>query len=192
MSHTAAYMTEVALIAQALDTPVVERMAHELHALRACDGRLFVAGLGGSAANASHAASDFRKLCGIQAISLSDNIAELTARANDEGFGSIYAEALEAHVPTRDDALFVLSVGGGSDGVSAPLVRAIDRARRYGMFVYGVVGRDGGYTKKHGDCVVLVPNLEPARVTPHTEAFQMVLIHCLVSHPMLQRAPTKW
>jgi D-sedoheptulose 7-phosphate isomerase len=155
-------------------------------------GRLFLVGLGGSAANCSHAASDFRKLAGIQAVSLCDNVAEITARANDEGFHGIYSEALNASNPKADDALFVFSVGGGSGGVSEPLVQAVNAARYNGMNVLGVVGRDGGHTKQYGDCVILVPNVEPSRVTPHTEAFHMVVLHCLVSHPVLQKYSTKW
>lgn len=192
MSHALDYLVEVGQIAAQLDDAEVERLADKLAELRVRGGRLFLAGLGGSAANCSHAASDFRKLAGIQAIALSDNVSELTARANDEGFHGVYAEAIEVSNPKPDDALFVFSVGGGAGGVSEPLVRAVNVARYHGMNVLGVVGRDGGYTKQHGDCVVLIPNVQPSRVTPHTEAFHMVVLHCLVSHPKLQRAKTKW
>lgn len=192
VTHVAEYLDETAKIAAAIDATMMERMVEALAGLRDVGGRLFLAGLGGSAANCSHAASDFRKLAGIQAIALSENVAELTARANDEGFGGIYAEALETYGPTPNDVLFVFSVGGGAGGVSEPLVRAVMRAKQYGMLVVGVVGRDGGYTREHGDVVVLVPNLSPARVTPHAESFQVVLLHCLVSHPKLQRRATKW
>ena len=157
-------------------------------ALRERGGRLWIAGLGGSAANASHAANDFRKLCGIEAYCLTDNISELTARANDEG----WAEAFSLAYAKKDDALFVLSVGGGTEHVSVPITNALEAASHIGMRILGIVGRDGGNTKHAGDCVVVVPTVEPARITPHAEAFQAVIWHCLVSHPSLQRKPTKW
>ena len=170
----------------------IEALAVELESIRAGAGRLFIAGMGGSAANASHAASDFRKLCGIQAFCLSDNVAELTARANDEGLDYIYHDALTVHRAATGDALLILSVGGGCEEVSRPLVSAMTYAETAGMSIYGIVGRDGGETAKRGKPVVIIPPVCKDRVTPHTEAFQMVIIHLLVSHPLLQKAKTKW
>lgn len=192
MQHASRYLTETFALVAAIKPDELGRLAAAIGAVQAAGGRLFIAGLGGSAANASHAANDFRKLAGIQAIALNDNAAELTARANDEGWGTIYAEALRVSRPTACDALLVLSVGGGTAEVSLPLVNAIDVARQYGMKVLGIVGRDGGHTLKHGDAVVLIPPLFPERVTPHTESFQMVVLHYLVSHPALQQRQTKW
>lgn len=190
MTHAAMYLDETAQIASLIDPMEVERMALVLQRLRERGGRLFLAGLGGGAANCSHAANDFRKLCGIEAYSLSDNASELTARANDEGFAGMYADMLG--FSTDQDALLVFSVGGGADGVSQPIVGALRKAKEVGMPILGIVGRDGGATKSYGDCVVIVPTLDASRVTPHTEAFQMVVLHCLVSHPKLQKRPTKW
>jgi D-sedoheptulose 7-phosphate isomerase len=169
----------------------VEELARELHALRERKGRLFCIGVGGSAANASHAVNDFRKLCGIEAYAF-DNMAELTARTNDEGWATVFSAWLEANNCTAADAVMVFSVGGGTPNVSANLVAGINTAKARGMRVLGIVGRDGGHTKIAGDCVVVVPVVEPLRVTPHTEAFQLVVLHCLVSHSLLQRSKTTW
>lgn len=166
-------------------------MAMELEALRERAGRLFLLGLGGSAANCSHAAADFRQLCEIKAQAPTDNIAEFSARANDEGFSSVFSGWLAASHAGRDDALLVLSVGGGTGEVSMPLVRALHYAVANGMKILGIVGPNGGETALRGHCVVKVPaNLK--HITPHTEAFQAVIWHCLVSHPALQRNATKW
>ena len=192
MSHADDYLMEAVQVVSYIDTGLIDAMAEELAGLRDRGGRLFLVGLGGSAANCSHAASDFRKLAGLQAIALSDNVAELTARANDEGWGSIYADMLAASYASCADALFVLSVGGGADGVSLPIIGAIQKAREEGMFIYGIVGRNGGATKQFGDCVIVVPTVNEARVTPHAEAFQSVILHCLCSHPILQKCATKW
>lgn len=168
-------------------------LTKELVELRERGGRLFIAGLGGSAANASHAANDFRKLLRIEAYALCDNVAELTARANDEGWETIYTGMLESGRAVEGDALLVLSVGGGAEGVSLPLVNAVAFALGRKMRILGIVGRDGGYTKEHGHAVVLIPDVSAgARVTPHTEAFQGVVLHYLASHPDLQRGATKW
>lgn len=185
------YLREVQDVAGELRHDHLERLVDEVAAVRK-RGRLFIAGLGGSAANASHAANDLRKLAGVDAICLSDNAAELTARANDEGWARIYADALAASRAGRGDALLVLSVGGGTADVSQPLVEAIEYARRKRMRVLGIVGRNGGHTKKRGHAVVVIPTVNLDRVTPHTEAFQMVVLHYLVSHPDLQRSKTKW
>lgn len=188
MSHARQYLIETATIAGLIDSERIETMVRELIMLRERGGRLFVIGLGGSAANASHAVNDFRKLCGIEAHAPMDNIAELTARANDEGWPFIFSDTFW----TSKDALFVLSVGGGTYSVSPGISAAVVNAKKKGMHVLGIVGRDGGYTLEYGDCVVLVPAIYKDRVTPHSEGFQSVILHCLVSHPDLQRNPTKW
>ena len=192
MSHAQLYLSEVAAIGGKLDCEQIEALAAHLDILRGKGGRLFIAGLGGGAANALHAANDFRKLCGIDAYCLAENIAELTARANDEGWKTIFDGALHGSKPTPQDALLILSVGGGTEQVSFPLVAVMEYANRMGMMIFSIVGRDGGYAKSCSTVCVLVPAIEPSRVTPHTEAFQMVVIHALVSHPLLQRKPTKW
>ena len=162
--------------------------------LRDRGGRLFLLGVGGSAANCSHAVNDFRKLCGIEAYTPVDNVSELTARTNDEGWDTVFAGWLKVSRADKDDAVLIFSVGGGDaeKNISANLVRALDEAKRRGLRIFGVVGRQGGYTKQVGDVVVVVPTINAAHVTPHTEAFQAVVWHCLVSHPKLQIVGTKW
>ena len=186
--HIFDYLQETAEIAGSIDRRSIEMLAQELSALRFRCGRLWIAGLGGSAANASHAANDFRKLCGIEAACLTDNVAELTARANDDG----WADVLSLDFAAAGDALLVLSVGGGTDAVSLPLVRCIDLALAKGLRVLGVCGRIEGHLAQRGHAVVVIPCPAPERLTPHTEGWQGVLLHCLVSHPALQRARTKW
>lgn len=183
------YFDEVAEIAGRLDEDELSSLAQGIATLK---GRLFIVGLGGSAANASHAAADFRRLCAVEAHCLSDNVAQLTALANDDGWREIYSEALLQMRPSSLDALLVLSVGGGTPEVSLPLVSVIDLAKRADMKVLGIVGRDGGYTRQKGDAVVIVPTVSKERVTPHTEAFQSVILHYLVSHPSLQTRHPKW
>jgi len=192
--HSRTFFDEVAKVAQSIDVGAIERLAKELSALRARGGRLFFLGVGGSAANCSHAVNDFRKLCGIEAYTPVDNVSELTARTNDEGWETVFAAWLRTSKATQDDAAFVFSVGGGNleKNVSANIVAGLKEAKQRGMKIFGVVGRDGGYTKQVGDCVVVVPTIEASRVTPHTEAFQAVVWHCLVSHPELQQIATKW
>jgi D-sedoheptulose 7-phosphate isomerase len=187
-------LAEVAAVAAALDVDAIEAMATELAALRARGGRLFCLGVGGSAANCSHAVNDFRKLCGIETYSPVDNVSELTARTNDEGWDTVFAAWLRTSRADEADAVFVLSVGGGDAerGVSVNIVNALKEAKARGLKVLGVVGRGGGYTRQVGDAVVVVPTVEPSRVTPHAEAFQAVVWHCLVSHPVLQLEATKW
>ncbi|MEE8515456.1 MAG: SIS domain-containing protein [Alphaproteobacteria bacterium] len=194
MTHSQQYLRETAEIAAAIDHDAIEHIVHGLVALREGGGRLFLLGVGGSAANCSHAVNDFRKLCAIEAYTPVDNVSELTARTNDEGWDTVFAAWLRTSRATDKDAVMVLSVGGGDreNNVSANLVAALEEAKARGLKVYGVVGRDGGYTKKVADAVVVVPTVETARVTPHTEAFQAVVWHCLVSHPALQTADTKW
>jgi D-sedoheptulose 7-phosphate isomerase len=192
--HSNIFFAEAAKIAQTIDTAAVETLAKELAELRQRRGRLFFLGVGGSAANCSHAVNDFRKLCGIEAYTPVDNVAELTARTNDEGWETVFAAWLKTSQATRNDAVFVFSVGGGNleKNVSANIVAGLKEAKQRGMKIFGVVGRDGGYTRQVGDCVVLVPTVDASRVTPHTEAFQAVVWHCLVSHPALQQISTKW
>lgn len=194
LSHTRRYFAEAREICDRVDHDLIERLALELADLRARGGRLFLLGVGGSAANCSHAVNDFRKLCGIEAYTPVDNVAELTARTNDDGWETVFAEWLAVSRASGRDAVFVLSVGGGDveQKVSVNIVRAVDEARHRGMRIYGVVGRDGGYAKQVGDVIAVVPTVNPRHVTPHTEAFQAVVWHCLVSHPRLQVVPTKW
>lgn len=192
--HTQTYFKEVVKVAEAIDLAAVEKLALELVALREREGRLFLLGVGGSAGNCAHAVNDFRKLCGIEAYAPTDNVSELTARTNDEGWDTVFAAWLRTSRASANDAVFVFSVGGGNleKNVSANIVAGLKVAKERGTKIYGVVGRDGGYTKQIGDCVVVIPTVEASRVTPHTEAFQAVVWHCLVSHPALQQIATKW
>jgi D-sedoheptulose 7-phosphate isomerase len=192
--HSSRFMQQAGQVALGLDTDCIERIATSLAALRERGGRLFVLGVGGSAANCSHAVNDFRKLCGIEAYAPTDNVAELTARTNDEGWHTVFSGWLKVSRANRNDAVFVMSVGGGDAerNVSANLVHALKEAKERGLQVFGIVGRDGGYTKKVGDEVVIVPTVDPAHITPLTEAFQAVVWHCLVSNPALQTQSTKW
>lgn len=192
--HVRTYFQEVVKIAESIDVESVERLAEELAALRGRGGRLFLLGVGGSAGNCSHAVNDFRKLCGIEAYAPTDNVSELTARTNDEGWETVFAAWLRTSKANGNDAALVFSVGGGNleKNVSANIVVALTEAKLRGMKIFGIVGRDGGYTKQVGDCVVVVPTVDASRVTPHTEAFQAVVWHCLVSHPALQQIATKW
>jgi D-sedoheptulose 7-phosphate isomerase len=194
IQHTQRYFEEVSAVASSIDIGVIEELASELVALRNRGGRLFLLGVGGSAANCSHAVNDFRKLCDIEAYTPVDNVAELTARTNDEGWGTVFAAWLRTSRADEKDAVFVLSVGGGNvkKNVSVNIVNALKEAKFRGMKIMGVVGRDGGYTKEIGDVVVVVPTVDESRVTPHTEGFQAVVWHCLVSHPDLQQMATKW
>lgn len=192
--HVQRYFEQVNEISHGLDVNAVEAMADALAALRNNGGRLFFIGAGGSAGNCSHAVNDFRKLCGIESYAPTDNVSELTARTNDEGWETVFAGWLEVSKLSGKDGVFVFSVGGGDleRNVSPNIVRALELAKKRGAKIFGVVGRDGGYTKKVGDHVVVIPTVDPKHVTPHTEAFQAVVWHCLVSHPTLQQKPTKW
>ena len=194
MTHAETYLAQVGEISRLIDPRAVEDLARELAELRARGGRLFLLGVGGSAANSSHAVNDFRKLCGFEAYTPADNVSELTARTNDEGWDTVFAAWLRTSRAGANDAVFVLSVGGGDveRNISANIVQALDEAKTRGLKIFGVVGRDGGYTKKVGEHVVVIPTVDPAHVTPHTEAFQAVIWHCLVSHPKLRLQPTKW
>ncbi len=195
MFHVQQYFDEAKEIIQLIDHDCIERMAEELAHLREREGRLFLLGVGGSAANCSHAVNDFRKLCGIESYTPVDNVSELTARTNDDGWDTAFSEWLKISRAGEKDVVFVLSVGGGNAeyNVSVNLVRALDEAKDRGMRILGVVGRDGGYSKQMAeDTVLVIPTVNSRHVTPHTEAFQAVVWHCLVSHPKLQVTPTKW
>jgi len=188
------YFSEVKMIAEQIDCAEIEKMAQELSELRQREGRLFVLGVGGSAANCAHAVNDFRKLCGIETYAPTDNVSELTARTNDEGWETVFSEWLKVSRADSDDAVLVFSVGGGNaeKNVSPNIIAGLDEAKKRGLKVFGIIGRDGGYTKKVGDVVVVVPTVADDRITPHAEAFQAVVWHCLVSHPVLQIQSTKW
>ena len=194
MTHAQSYLEQVRQIAAALDAELIEKMAEELADLRQRGGRLFLLGVGGSAANCSHAVNDFRKLAGIEAYSPCDNVAELTARTNDEGWPTVFEAWLRTSRAGAKDAVLIFSVGGGDveRNVSPNLVRALDEAKRRGARILGIVGRDGGYTKKAGDVVVVVPTVAAALVTPHAESFQAVIWHCLVSHPRVMLQSNRW
>lgn len=193
-SHATQFFEEIRQIVTTIDVSVVERMAQELAQLRERGGRLFLLGVGGSAGNCSHAVNDFRKLCGIEAYSPVDNVSELTARTNDEGWDTVFSGWLEVSRLNDKDGLLIYSVGGGDAerNISVNLVRAIDMAKERGAKVFGIVGRDSGHTARHGDVVVVVPAVNPERVTPLSEGMQGVVWHCLVSHPALQARKTKW
>jgi len=194
MSFVKTFMEQAAKVALQLDHDAIERMAQGLARVRERGGRLFLIGVGGSAANCSHAVNDFRKLAGIETYSPCDNVAELTARTNDEGWETTFEAWLRTSKANDKDALMVFSVGGGDAerNVSANIVRALDEAKRRGLAIYGIVGRDGGYTKKVGTEVVVVPTVDPKHITPHSEAFQAVVWHCIVCHPAIIMRENKW
>lgn len=192
--HVTEFFAQSKAICSAIDAAKIEALASELAALRENNGRLFMLGVGGSAGNCSHAVNDFRKLCGIETYAPVDNVSELSARANDEGWDTIFTGFLEVSRLRAGDAIFVLSVGGGDmeRNISPNIVKAVEMAKARGAKVFGIVGKDTGYTAKNGDVVVVVPQVKPEWVTPLSEAFQAVVWHCLVSHPALQVKKTKW
>lgn len=192
--YTSAYLREAAQIAAALDTDAIERMVTILCDLRGGRGRLFILGVGGGAGNASHAVNDFRKIAGIESYTPTDNASELTARVNDDGWDSSFSKWLEVSRLGTADVLMVFSVGGGNleKNISANIVKALQLAQKVGAKVIGIVGRDGGYTAKVADACVIVPTVNPETVTPHTEAFQAVVWHLIVSHPALKMHEMKW
>lgn len=194
MEFVGRYLDEVRAIAAQIDRVAVDRLVGLLAEVRERGGRLFILGVGGSAGNASHAVNDFRKIAGLEAYTPTDNVSELTARINDEGWDTSFANWLRGSRLSARDAVLVFSVGGGDAerGVSVNLVRALELARSVGARIAGVVGRDGGHTAKVADACVVIPTVNPQTVTPHTEAFQAVVWHLLVSHPRLQAAPMKW
>lgn len=194
MDFVTRYLDQVAEVAARLDRSAISRLVDLLADVRQSGGRLFILGVGGSAGNASHAVNDFRKIVGLEAYAPTDNVSELTARINDEGWDTAYANWLRVSRLVARDGVLVFSVGGGDAerNVSVNLVRAIEHAKAVGARVGGIVGRDGGFTAKMADACVIVPTVDPATVTPHSEAFQAVIWHLLVSHPRLQAAPAKW
>ena len=194
MTYSEQHLGEAAEIVSKIDRAVCEKAVDLLAAVRARGGRLFILGVGGSAANASHAVNDFRKIAGIESYAPTDNMSELTARTNDEGWPSVFVEWLKGSRLNEKDAVLVLSVGGGDaeKNVSPNLVSALKLAKERGSAVLGIVGRDGGYTARVADVLVVIPTVNPATVTPHSEAFQAVVWHLWVSHPALKIAPTKW
>src|ERR1700724_942021 len=193
-SYSVQHLAETAEIVQKLEPDEIEKMADLLLAVRERGGRLFFLGVGGSAANASHAVNDFRKIAGIECYAPTDNVSELTARTNDEGWGSVFVEWLKGSRLQSKDALMVFCVGGGNleKNVSPNLVAALQYAKEAGASIFGIVGRDGGYTAKVADSCCIVPTVSAQNVTPHSEAFQAVLWHLLVSHPKLKIQQTKW
>jgi D-sedoheptulose 7-phosphate isomerase len=194
MTHAARFLAEAKHVLDGLDVEAIEHMATLLQQARDRAGRLFILGVGGSAANASHAVNDFRKIVGIEAYAPTDNVAELTARTNDEGWSTVFVEWLRVSRLTTADLILVLSVGGGDleKNVSPNLVTALDYACEVGTPVIGIVGKDGGYTAKVATACAIIPTVNPEHITPHSEAFQAVVWHLLVSHPDLKSRPTKW
>jgi D-sedoheptulose 7-phosphate isomerase len=194
MSYSEEHLREAAEIVSKLDTALCEKAVELLATVRARGGRLFILGVGGSAANASHAVNDFRKIAGMECYTPIDNVSELTARTNDEGWTSVFSEWLKGSRLNEKDALLILSVGGGSleKNVSPNLVAALQLAKERGSAILGIVGRDGGYTVRVADVAIVIPTVNPANVTPHSEAFQAVVWHLWVSHPSLKVAETKW
>lgn len=194
MSFSKTYLEETMQAVGRLDSASIDRMAEGLGAVRESGGRLFILGVGGSAGHASHAVNDFRKICGFEAYAPTDNVSELTARINDEGWEGVFVEWLKTSRLSAKDALLIFSVGGGNlqKNVSVNLARAIDEARSREARVFGIVGKDGGYTKEKADVCVLIPVVSTDRITPHTEGLCAVVWHLLVSHPALKVAQTKW
>ncbi len=194
MSYALQHLQEATEIIQKMDATAIEEMADLLATVKADGGRIFFLGVGGSAGNCSHAVNDFRKIVGIESYAPTDNVSELTARTNDEGWASVFVEWLKISKLQAKDALFIFSVGGGNleENISPNLVEAIKLAKTLGSKVTGVIGRDGGYTAQAADACVIVPTVNPNTITPHTEAFQAVLWHLLVSHPKLKAHQTKW
>jgi D-sedoheptulose 7-phosphate isomerase len=194
MTFAKSFLAEAKTVIDRIDADAIEGVVAQLAALRAREGRLFILGVGGSAGNASHAVNDFRKLVGIEAYAPTDNVSELTARTNDEGWETTFVAWLKVSKVSPRDAILVFSVGGGSleRNVSPNLVRAVEHAKAVGCTVLGIVGRDGGYTAQMADAVVIIPTVNDAHITPHSEAFQGVVWHCIVSHPSLKANATKW
>lgn len=194
MTYSQRHLTEAGDIIGKLDVSAIETIAQLLADLRAQGGRLFFLGVGGSAANCSHAVNDFRKIAGIEAYAPTDNVSELTARTNDDGWATVFEEWLKISRLRDRDMLFIFSVGGGNleKNISPNLVRAVQYAQTIGAKVVGVVGRDGGYTAQVADACVIIPTVNPETITPHAEAFQAVVWHLLVSHPLLKATQTKW
>lgn len=194
MSFSLQHMEEVVLIARSIDTSKIDEMIDSLSTLKKNRGRLFILGVGGSAGNASHAVNDFRKLTGIESYAPTDNVSELTARTNDEGFDTIFSGFLSVSKLNSLDCLLILSVGGGDAerGISSNLCKAIDFAKSRSARIMGIVGREGGYTHENADVCLVIPPVNPSAITPHSEAFQAIVWHLMVSHPKLKVNATKW
>ena len=194
MSYSKQHIGEAISILGQLDVDIIEKTVTLLASTRERGGRLFILGVGGSAGNASHAVNDFRKICGFEAYAPTDNVSELTARTNDEGWSTVFSEWLRGSRLRKEDALLILSVGGGNleKNVSPNLVEALKLAKERGATVIGIVGKDGGYTAQVADAAIIVPTVNPATITPHSEAFQAVVWHLFVSHPALKVRETKW
>jgi len=194
MSFSRQFLSEAASVVAQTDPVKLDAVAEGLAAVRARGGRLFFLGVGGSAGNCGHAVNDFRKLCGFEAYAPTDNVSELTARTNDEGWDTVFASWLQGSRLNASDAIFVMSVGGGSleKNISSNLVKAVQLALAVGATVFGIVGKADGYTARSSSLVVVVPTVNPEHVTPHTEAFQGVFWHLLVTHPVLKQSSTKW
>ncbi len=194
MDFVRSFFAQAADICARIDYTAVDRIAHGVRKIRDGGGRLFILGVGGSAGNASHAVNDFRKLCDVEAYAPTDNVSELTARTNDEGWETVFAAWLRTSRANARDGVLVFSVGGGSAErkVSMNLIHALDLAKERGLSIFGIVGRDGGHTARLADVTVIVPTVDENLVTPHSEAFQAVVWHCVVSHPALQVNRTKW
>ena len=193
-SYSKQHLAEASKIIEQIDDSMIEKMVSIIATTRENNGRLFFLGVGGSAGNASHAVNDFRKIVGIESYAPTDNVSELTARTNDEGWDTIFSEWLKTSKLNSNDTLFILSVGGGNveKNISPNLVKALQLAKERGSKIVGIVGRDGGYTAKVADAAVVVPTINPETVTPHSEAFQAVIWHLMVSHPLLKAKQTKW
>jgi D-sedoheptulose 7-phosphate isomerase len=194
MSYSIQHLQETATIVSKIDPAACEACVQELVNVRTRGGRLFILGVGGSAANAGHAVNDFRKIAGLEAYAPTDNVSELTARTNDEGWATVFSEWLLGSKLNSKDCVFILSVGGGNlaQNVSPNLVTALQLAKQVGARVIGIVGKDGGYTATVADACVIVPTVNPGNITPHSEAFQAVIWHLFVSHPALKIRQTKW
>lgn len=194
MSYSEKHLQEVVEVAQKIDASKIEKIVEILSEIRKNQGRLFFLGVGGSAGNTSHAVNDFRKIVGIESYAPTDNVSELTARANDEGWNTIFSEWLKVSRLNSKDGLFIFSVGGGNaeKNISVNLVHALKYGKEVGCKIVGIVGRDGGYTAQTADACVIIPTVNPENITPHSEAFQAVVWHLIVSHPILKAKATKW
>lgn len=194
MSYVSEYLEEVKAVADGLDPAMIDNMVNQLVEIRKNNGRLFFLGVGGGAGNASHAVNDFRKIAGIESYAPTDNVSELTARTNDEGWDTVFVEWLKGSKLNNNDGVFVFSVGGGDAerNISTNLVRALEHAKTVGAKILGIVGRDGGYTGQVGDACLIIPTVNPKTITTHTEAFQSVVWHLIVSHPKIQISGMKW
>jgi len=194
MSYATTHLREASEIINKIDATIIDKMAELLANVRTSEGRIFFLGVGGSAGNCSHAVNDFRKIVGIESYTPTDNVSELTARTNDEGWATVFVEWLKTSRLCAKDALFIMSVGGGNleKNISPNIVEALKLAKKVGAKVTGVVGRDGGYTAKVADVCIIIPTVNDNTITPHTEAFQAVVWHLLVSHPLLKMNEAKW